>query len=159
MLYFSYLKLKLNYMDSLQTLTIKSIIETISNNEQLLSIKQFIDTKYKENISQKYKEHYWSEENGKFDDRLSQTTFSEFNDRTCMAVENDNIIYRFDSVLDSVPLLIRDITLNNIWKFNGTWDNFTIQGYKDDVHKTKINDPPKEILDYAIFLWRYKLTN
>lgn len=144
-------------MDSLQTIAIKNIIDNISDNEELLSLKKHIEKRYEDNISQKHKEDYWGKEDGKFDDRLRQTTFSER--LGCLACIENNILYRFafSSVTENVTFLVNDTKSKKYWQFFKSWDDFKFHHYGEIANTSEISkEIPTEILDYAIFLWKHK---
>ena len=142
-------------MDSLQILTIKSIIDTISDNEQLYSLILYLAEKRKANIDAKYREHYWSHEDDKFNDRLAMSNFSS-NDEKNFDIEERGIRYRFNQTLNGHPLFIRYLELDKYWRFKGTWDNFTVKGYYDNPDRGEVGEIPEDVLDYAVFLWKYK---
>lgn len=140
-------------MNSLQTIAIKNIIDNISDNEELLSIKKHIEKRYKDNINQKHKEDYWGKEDGKFDDRLRQTVFSETTKG--FDCQENNVEYKFYPDPEYAPLLIRDLN-GKYWRISGEWDDFIIRAFQDRSDPSRVTEPSKEILDYAIFLWKHK---
>lgn len=141
-------------MDSLQVLTIKNIIKNISDNEQILSLIKYLQETYIENINAKYKEHYWSLEDGKFNDRLESSLF-HLSEGTYFDVEEQNIRYRFYPP-GGYCLYIRDLELHKFWRFKGTWNGFKVKGHYDNPNRGNIENVPQNILDYALFLWKYK---
>ena len=141
-------------MDSLQILTIKSIIDGISDNEQISSLMECLDKKCRENINAKYREHYWSHEDDKFNDRLAMSQFSLYNG--ILNIEELGIRYRVNQKLEGDPLYIRDLELDKSWKFKGTWDNFTVKGYYDNPDRGEVGEVPQDVLNYALFLWKHK---
>lgn len=147
-------------MDSLQTLTIKNIINNISDNEQLLSIKKVIDYRYNKNINHTYRLHYCSKEEGKFNNRICNSKFVPlYNGGYHSAIEYHKkyvegyeikygVEYLFNN--DNSSLFINHRYNHDHWELKGTYDNYTII-------KTTFYCIPKEILEYGLFLWKYKV--
>jgi mRNA-degrading endonuclease HigB of HigAB toxin-antitoxin module len=143
-------------MMSLQVLTIaQGIIDNISDNEQLYLLQRHITKRCMENTNQKYKSHYLHLEDGTFDNRIINSNFTS-NDGVNFDVEGNEIRYRFNIKLENVPLLIRSLKTHECWRFSGTQDNFTIEKCSGFGLNLNHSEPPKEILDHALFLWKYK---
>lgn len=144
-------------MMSLQVLTIaQGIINNISDNEQLYLLQKHITKRCMENTNQKYKSHYLLNEDGKFDNRIINSEFFS-NDGINFDVEENGMRYRFNSRIEGVPLYIRSIKTYESWRFSGTQDNFTIEQCSGFGLNLNNLEPPKETLDYALFLWKHKL--